>query len=990
MVRLLLLAVAILGSSGLAAQLTSPAEHHDVQPGAFVSIPVVGEGDVPLTVQAPEQFQVVGTPQLRDGRGLVNLLVGREARAGEHIVTIGTSGTTLKVTVRVAPRYAVTLHVPEGKTIVGAQGVDYPLLVSNGGNAPETVALRVDSRLAPRLSAERLELAPGETREVTLSLQAAGRSTGRDAATVIATVLEAEDVQRFATVYTTVLPFAGADEIEGPVLGYRLEAGASYGSAGLGYLFRARLDGELSDHVRTDADLTFRAQPGGAPSVSGHAALAGEQWRVGYRGTRDSHRFEARYDAVRGYVAFTPGGYGFGVTYSPSPLTLDFTHRGGSTDHQTFSASYRLRVAPELTLSPRVGLERRADGDGVDVFGVLGLTAELQTEPLLGTARVRLPVPFDDDWFVGAAISSRSQTPFGVQAEAILNARGLHAHVALNEEVSEEVTLQQRLGYSGENGNVNLGVRYRHAELPLTLGANVGAGFGSRGFTGNYGANVSYRPAPFSVSAYFGGSLADGWSYGGSLGFREGAWGASLAYAHSPRLDRLSASVVGAHAGLSGSAAYSFDLGALQHEASVGLEYTFAAGHSLFSTLAIDDGVRWQLGATFVLAGGFATPSGVVNAFGGRAVGFAAGAVFHDANRNGVLDPGEAPAAGVTVRAGSASTITDEDGRFSLPLPPGEHTLTVSGHSASYGLLEPLAFTVDLGRTSEVDVPLATVVTMIVKAFDDRNRDGVMEAGEPLLPLTAVVVQGPDGARSRRFVDSRGEAVFQNLPPGRYTVTFDPETLPRFYEPTGEPLSVTLAPGPIVRLDLGAAERPKEVVQTLRGGDLTLVARLEPMPAPPGADVLVTAQVGGEADQVEASLPGGESVRLVLIDGIYRGRLSVPESATGVLMVTVHAQRGGAERTQQLPLILAPGPLARLSTSPTLADPGEIVTVEADLLKRVTTAEVEVDGVRYPLEATDDPYRFVGTVPAPNDAGSHAVELFADGEKLTETRFRVQ
>lgn len=1022
MVRAGLLLVALLVQGWSAAQLASSESVFEADPGGFVSIFVTGEGDAPLTIEAPEFLRPVSSPRLRGGRSLVNLLVAPDAPAGEHQVRIGApSGEAVAVTVRVSARTEIGLRVPEGATIVRGDSVSYAVAVTNLGNVPQSVELRVRSRLRHRLGPERLDLAAGETQEVVLVLDATGRD-GRDLATVTAIPLSDPAQRKVAHIRTTILPFAGAAAIEGPAMHYELRATASYGSSGLAYSTRARFGGQLSDYVDTEGDLLVVSPRGGAPSLSGNALVAGDRWEARYRGAHGNHRFDARYHDLRSYAALAPGNFSFGVSYTPSPLSLTVTHRAGGGNQQTLSAGYRVQVIPEFSVTPTLSLSRSDLHGDVEFSTALGLSAELQTQLLIGVASFRLPLNRTEEWNLAAAVRTRSQAPFGIAVNTSLWAQGFSAGVTANEVISEELSLQQRLSYHTRTGSrLGLSARYRPLLVPLSLSAglettlnsdgvsvsydanacyysspfSVGARFrGQHSPDGSlslrYGASANYRPSPFSMGAYVNGTEAGEWTYGGSVGYRESGFGATLAYAHSPRSDRLSASLVGNLDGFTGSASYAYDLTALEHRGNLRLEYEFPRGHQLFSSLTVTENIAWQVGASFVLAGGFATPDGVVSAFGGRAVGFVTGVLFHDENRNGVHDPGEPTLPGATVISGGAEAATDPDGRFRLALAPGAHALTVQGLSASFGVNRPLAVDVELGQTYELDVPVETVAAMIVRVFDDRDRDGTAGPREPALSLAAVTVQGPDGVSARRLTDSQGEAVFQGLPPGPYTVSLDPASLPLFYEPTTDPPVVTLEAGPILRLELGATEREKDIVQTLRSGDLTLVASVEPMPAPPGADVLVVAQVGGEPEEVKASLPSGDAVILTLEDGSYRGRVSLPQDAQGVLMLTVEARRGDARRAQQIPVIVAPGSLAELTTSPTLTEPGEAVRVEAKLLTLVRELEVVVEGVRYPLEATDDPYRFVGTVPAPTQEGSHLVELFADGEKLTETRFRVQ
>lgn len=995
--RRLLLLLVLLSPSGLAATLSSPQGEYEAQLGSFISIAVTGEGDSPLTVDAPPFLRLLGAPELKDGRALLNFLVEMSAPAGDHQVSISTpSGPPLDVTVRVQEAYGLEFWAPDDQTIVAGESVTYDLLVTNGGNTPATVLLEVSSRLSPTLSQEQLVLLPGESQGVELRLQSFAGSPQRDTATILVSTLEDESVRRFATIRTTVLPYGGAGAADELALRYRVFARATYGSAGLGYEVSARLAGQLSDFVDTDANLTFGARPEELPRLAGYASLIGERWRVTYRGARGTHRIDGRYDDFGAYAAIGSNTYGFGVSYEPSPLRIAFTHSGSAAgDRQTLTASYRFAAGSSVSVTPSIGAERRAAGANASYSAVFGVSSSLQSRTVVGSARARLPVPISDSWGVSGSVGSRSTSPFGVRVEASVNARGLHASAAATEELSKEFSLHQRLTYTYTGRYrtaLNLGASYSSRAVPVSLGANVVGTLEARGFGVSYSARAGYNPKPFSLSAHISGAAEGLTGYGGTLGYAAGAWSATLGYAHSSGSDRLSAAVSTREGGFSGVARYGYNFTSLVHTGGLGLDYTFAQGHGLFSSLSIssDSQTSWQLGGRFLVQGGFATPEGVVNTFGGRSTSSVTGVAFLDVNANGVLDTGETPLPGLSVSSRGVTSVTDESGQYTLNLPPGTHTLTVSGLSASHGLLNAPAVTAEVGETHEVNVPIEGVTTLIVNVYHDTDRSGTWTSGERPLQSVAVELRGPGGTTVRRMTDSRGDAVFQNLRPGAYSFAVDSTSLPRFYETTSELEALTLAAGPTNRVQVGVAERPKDVVQTLSAGDLSLRVRVEPTQAPPGAEVLITAQAGGEPETVTAVIADGEGVALDLIEGAYQGRLSVPQTQSSVLMITVTAQRGDEQRTQQIPLLIGKGSLGRVSVSPTLADPAEELSAEITLLKRSDDVSLLLTGVSLPLEPTDDPYRYVATFPAPGEAGTYTLELIVDGEAWAEARFRVQ
>lgn len=768
-----------------------------------------------------------------------------------------------------------------------------------------------------------------------------------------------------------------------------MATGASHGSSGLAYGLQGQLAGELSDFIDAQASLALSQRPGGTPGVSGHVAVAGADWRVGYRGNRSSHRLDGRYQNFSAFAGFSADTYSLGTSYRADPFIIRLSHSDGSTSRQRFTVGYRSQVTPTLNLTPAFGIERISSEGDVRFGALFTLDARLQLDNALGAGRIHLPLPAGDDWRVVLAASSRSQTPVGLQGELGFGGQGVNAHFGVNHQLTQEVTLQGRVAYTGRT-RVSLGVRYRPHSRQLTLGVSFGLSSRREGWQGDYRVNAEYAPGPFSAGGFLTRTFAGETSFGARFAYRLDSWNLLAFYEHGSDRHRLSFGVESNWSSFTGFADYQYDFLVEGHELDLGAAYRFPAGHGVFAAVGLAEATTWRIGADLVVQGGFATPPGVVDSFGGRTVGFVDGIVFHDLNRNGQRDAGEPAIADVTVTAGRVQVRSDSAGRYRLPLAPGTHTLNVTGVAASYGLQRPPQLEVLLGETQRADLPLETVVTAIINVFDDRNRNEKLDAGEPPLPLIGVTAQTADGGSVRRTSNVRGEAVFQQLVPGPVTFALDPASLPRFVEGTTASVTVDLQPGPLLRLELGATEREKEVFQTLSPGDLSMRATIEPAQAPPGADVLLAVHVQGNPLQVTAQAAGETTVLQPDEAGVYSARINVPENAVGILLITLQAENAAGIRQQQLPLVLRPGPLGALEVQPTLAGPGEELRVKAVLFTMAERAWIVLAGEEYELQPTADPYVFEAFLAAPQESGSQLLELHAPAGKVTETRFLVQ
>ncbi|MEE9327059.1 MAG: IPTL-CTERM sorting domain-containing protein [Cocleimonas sp.] len=216
------------------------------------------------------------------------------------------------------------------------------------------------------------------------------------------------------------------------------------------------------------------------------------------------------------------------------------------------------------------------------------------------------------------------------------------------------------------------------------------------------------------------------------------------------------------------------------------------------------------------------------NTFGAKAVGVTNGVlsntvsarvfassigdeIWHDKNNDGVLDAGEAldnvtvrltPPAGIDLGNGAGvaiTTTTDTDGKYLFDnLPAGDYKVDVVENTLPVHLQGNNTVDPDGGDDSTSDVTLGEDEDNTVqdfayyvpigsigdKVWNDKNNDGVFDAGEGLGGVTVMLVApGIDlgaGVGNPITVDtgSNGDYLFPNLVAGTYTVTVDENDLP--------------------------------------------------------------------------------------------------------------------------------------------------------------------------------------------------------------------
>ena len=175
--------------------------------------------------------------------------------------------------------------------------------------------------------------------------------------------------------------------------------------------------------------------------------------------------------------------------------------------------------------------------------------------------------------------------------------------------------------------------------------------------------------------------------------------------------------------------------------------------------------------------------------------------VWIDANADGIQGPDETPIAGVTLNltgvdgAGNpvtATTETDITGRYIFEdLPPGTYTVTVTpptgmvatnpgvGTDRAVDSSTGSASTVFLPSKSEdlgLDFGFYTPVRVGDYVWIDADVDGIQDPTEVGVADVTATLTGVDGAgnpvTATTVTDADGKYIFENLPPGTYTVTF--------------------------------------------------------------------------------------------------------------------------------------------------------------------------------------------------------------------------
>ncbi|QDV81438.1 Serine-aspartate repeat-containing protein D precursor [Stieleria magnilauensis] len=205
-----------------------------------------------------------------------------------------------------------------------------------------------------------------------------------------------------------------------------------------------------------------------------------------------------------------------------------------------------------------------------------------------------------------------------------------------------------------------------------------------------------------------------------------------------------------------------------------------------------------------------------------------AGRVFDDANGNGELDAGESPISGfgVNLSVGAMTsnrdfvTATDADGHFSFSgLQPGDYTVLIN-EPAQYESTTDTSRVVSIAEGQVDDKTffgLFETTSVSGSVFEDLNKDGNRDAGEPMLSDFVVEVDyHSDGSIDQTMQSTESGFDFFGLPFGQHVVSLVlPEGFTQSQFVDGGDYSIAIESGTqLVDLDFGVIDRRGVVTGT--------------------------------------------------------------------------------------------------------------------------------------------------------------------------------
>jgi PKD repeat protein len=339
------------------------------------------------------------------------------------------------------------------------------------------------------------------------------------------------------------------------------------------------------------------------------------------------------------------------------------------------------------------------------------------------------------------------------------------------------------------------------------------------------------------------------------------------------------------------------------------------------------------------------------------------GRAFIDRDGDGTYGVTDHPLGAIIVAADGRETSTNDDGLFRFtPFYPGVYTLTVRQLPVGAAAGEPINVELVAGRTVWADIPLAPVVAVTGRLFDDRNQDGIADTDEGGFAQVRAVLSDEAGIVADAYTDLIGGYSFPDVMPGHYTIAFDSATLPdRFVFTTAQEAALDVAAEAPPPIFLGGFVRPREVIVTFQ---------------PPTADFVYTPEspVAGEPITFDGTLSSDFDGQIVVYEWDFDadGATDATEAVAGYtfpepgiydVSLTV-VDDGGNTDTMTLPIEIlgeasdATRPIGVSTFQPPIADfafmPASPITGEAVQFDGTLSVDFDGDIVSYTWDFDGD------------------------------------
>ncbi|HLW54154.1 MAG TPA: hypothetical protein VKW06_15060 [Candidatus Angelobacter sp.] len=183
------------------------------------------------------------------------------------------------------------------------------------------------------------------------------------------------------------------------------------------------------------------------------------------------------------------------------------------------------------------------------------------------------------------------------------------------------------------------------------------------------------------------------------------------------------------------------------------------------------------------------------------------GRVFRDNKIKGVFSAGDKGFEGLRVRLDTGEVdVTDELGRYRfLDVEPGEHevTLDLTQFREPVRMTTRSRVTVDLirDRVAIADFGVVNFARLMGNIYNDLRFEGRRQPDAKGLPEVRLTLEN---SREKRVITTNGSGDFEaaDVPPGYYTLTIDPASLPANYVVAGDPAHVHVTPVSTVVQDI--------------------------------------------------------------------------------------------------------------------------------------------------------------------------------------------
>ncbi|MGE5558669.1 MAG: SdrD B-like domain-containing protein [Bacillota bacterium] len=273
--------------------------------------------------------------------------------------------------------------------------------------------------------------------------------------------------------------------------------------------------------------------------------------------------------------------------------------------------------------------------------------------------------------------------------------------------------------------------------------------------------------------------------------------------------------------------------------------------------------------------------------------GFLTGACFHDANGNGVRDPGEQALEGILVSINGYKCRSGENGiyRFAAMAPGMYYLEARDAYNGLYQLEDGVwRVKVNKNEVAVLDLPFIRTTNLTGTVYIDLNKNGKRDEGEKGVAGVTIQLFTGEGVLFGEAVSlSDGGYDFFGIYPGIYYLKILSRTTPNLLSPFQEQYELSINQEGVMAMDLPCLERNRPVdMEDGQEKQPWIEVAVDEVARPGGRISIKVTSPSLQIAGAKLIMPDDTEVAMRQKNGVWRGEVKIPpEQKEGLFKMTL-------------------------------------------------------------------------------------------------------